>query len=140
MPQIRVTCEAYIVRDGQLLLGKRGKKAFGAGDWALPGGHMEFSERADECVIRELKEETGMRVTPADVELIAVTDHVKHNPGTHIVHLSFKVNIGTQEPQLLEPDRCQEWRWFRLNDLPVPIMNSHADILKTIASTKVYLS
>lgn len=54
--QIKIGCEAYITRKGKLLLGLR-KNTFGAGTWALPGGHLEFLERADECLSRELKEE-----------------------------------------------------------------------------------
>ncbi len=47
---IQVGCEAYILRNGKLLLGKRGKVA-GEGTWALPGGHLEYMERANEGII-----------------------------------------------------------------------------------------
>ena len=45
--------------DDLIILGKR-KNAHGDGEWAPPGGHLEFGETPIECAIRELKEETGL--------------------------------------------------------------------------------
>ncbi len=56
--KVLIGCEAYIVKNGQIFLGKRGN-VYGSGTWALPGGHLEHMERADECLARELKEEMG---------------------------------------------------------------------------------
>ena len=45
--------------DGKILLGKR-KGAHGAGEWSLPGGHLEFNESFERCCEREVMEETGI--------------------------------------------------------------------------------
>jgi len=133
-----IGCEAYIVRDGQLLLGLR-KAVFGAGTWALPGGHLEFMERADYTIARELREETGLRVDPAHAKLLAVTDSPSPDPGrqTHYIHLTFGFDVGHQDAQLLEPEACAEWRWWPINQLP-KLFPPHADIIANIQERLPY--
>jgi len=50
-----------IVKDNKVLLGKR-KNAHGEGDWAFPGGHLEMNETWEDCVKREVMEETGIEI------------------------------------------------------------------------------
>ena len=53
---------AVIVRDGQILLIKRGRGP-AIGQWSVPGGRVEFGETMREAVVREVVEETGLRVS-----------------------------------------------------------------------------
>ncbi|MEM3770350.1 MAG: NUDIX hydrolase, partial [Candidatus Bathyarchaeia archaeon] len=64
---------AIIICDGKILLEKR-KGEPGKGKWSVPGGLVELGERAEDAVIREVKEETGLDV--ADPELIDVVDNI----------------------------------------------------------------
>jgi 8-oxo-dGTP diphosphatase len=52
---------AIAVRDGALLLIRRGH-APSRGRWSLPGGRVEAGETAQEALIREMAEETGLTV------------------------------------------------------------------------------
>ena len=60
----RIPCVGAIVTDeaGRLLLIKRGHDPE-AGRWSLPGGRVEAGESDEQAVVRELREETGLRVT-----------------------------------------------------------------------------
>jgi 8-oxo-dGTP diphosphatase len=60
-----VPCVGAVVHDGQgrLLLVRRGH-APSAGLWSVPGGRVEAGESEVEAVVRELAEETGLRVRP----------------------------------------------------------------------------
>jgi mutator protein MutT len=55
--------------------------------WSLPGGRLEFGETVEQCLIREFKEETGLKI--AVKELLYVTDRFHKN--NHIVHILFLV-------------------------------------------------
>ena len=63
MPE--VPCVGAVVHDadGRLLLIRRGH-APSAGLWSVPGGRVEAGETEIEAVVREIAEETGLRVRP----------------------------------------------------------------------------
>ena len=60
-----VPCVGAVVHDerGRLLLVRRGH-APSAGLWSVPGGRVEAGESEAEAVVREVAEETGLRVRP----------------------------------------------------------------------------
>ena len=55
VPAVGVAC----FRGPDVLLIRRGTKPL-AGAWSIPGGKIEFGERAADAALRELKEETGL--------------------------------------------------------------------------------
>jgi 8-oxo-dGTP diphosphatase len=65
MPGPRIRCVGAIVTDsdGRLLLVKRGHEPE-MGRWSLPGGRVRPGESDPEAVVREVREETGLRVEP----------------------------------------------------------------------------
>jgi 8-oxo-dGTP diphosphatase len=60
----RVPCAGAVIKNeaGQLLMIKRRNEP-GAGLWSLPGGRIEPGETDQQAVVREVAEETGLRVT-----------------------------------------------------------------------------
>jgi 8-oxo-dGTP diphosphatase len=62
-----------VVRDRRVLLARRGKEPL-YGRWTVPGGTVELGETLEEAVVREMEEETGLRVEP--VEVLAVFDRI----------------------------------------------------------------
>ncbi|MBW2974765.1 NUDIX hydrolase [Candidatus Woesearchaeota archaeon] len=59
--KVRATVGAVIENDGKVLLVKRNCEPF-KGFWSLPDGHIDFGETAEQAVIREVKEETGLTI------------------------------------------------------------------------------
>lgn len=64
---MRLTTLCYIARDGCYLMLHRNKKAHdeNAGVWIGVGGHLEKDESPDDCIAREVREETGLMLTNA---------------------------------------------------------------------------
>jgi ADP-ribose pyrophosphatase YjhB (NUDIX family) len=56
-----VAIGAVVLRDGQLLLVRRGHGP-AAGEWSLPGGRVRLGEEVHEATVRETQEETGIDV------------------------------------------------------------------------------
>jgi 8-oxo-dGTP diphosphatase len=64
VPAPRIPCVGAIIKDeaGRLLLIQRGHEPE-TGRWSLPGGRIEPGESDEQAVVRETREETGLRVT-----------------------------------------------------------------------------
>lgn len=62
-----------VIRGGDVLLIRRGREPM-LGAWSLPGGLLEVGETTAEGVVREVFEETGVRVQP--VEIVATLDRI----------------------------------------------------------------
>ncbi|MCX5583443.1 NUDIX hydrolase [Streptomyces erythrochromogenes] len=112
----------YLERDGEVLLGLRHPdSAYAASTHHFLAGHCE-QESAVSCLVREAREEAGLVVDPADVDLVHLV-HVVDRPGARPrMQLVFRARRWLGEPQLLEPDRCVAWTWWPLDALPDPIV------------------
>lgn len=62
---MKMTTLCYIEKEGKYLMLHRVKKRhdINAGKWIGVGGHVENGETPEECLLREVKEETGLRLT-----------------------------------------------------------------------------
>jgi 8-oxo-dGTP diphosphatase len=68
---------AVIVDGERVVLVRRGAEPW-RGEWSLPGGAVEVGETLEACVVREIREETGLRVAVGPV--IEVFDRIAHDP------------------------------------------------------------
>ncbi|WP_284014381.1 NUDIX hydrolase [Halobaculum litoreum] len=81
---------SVVVRDGdRVLLGRRAVDPH-RGRWGTPGGNLEHDESPAVGAARELCEETGVRVAPADLTLFSVDHTVK--PDRSVVGIRFVVD------------------------------------------------
>ena len=71
-----------VVRDGQVLLIRRGKPPL-YGRWVVPGGTVELGETLEEALVREMEEETSLRVEP--IEVLTVFDRIERD-GERVVY------------------------------------------------------
>ena len=71
-----------VVREGRVLLIRRGKEPL-YGRWVVPGGTVELGETLEEALVREMEEETGLRVEP--LEVLTVFDRIERE-GERVVY------------------------------------------------------
>lgn len=112
----------------EVLLGKR-KSTHGAGDWSFPGGKIDGAERPMETAIRETEEEIGCRP-----EFVTKLDHWSFEDypelPNNFVTLYFTAQLAAgDEPRLMEPDKCEGWKWFNwFSGLPDPLFSGIAQL------------
>ena len=94
--------------DKNILLAKSPK--WNAG-WLVPGGHLEWGEKLEEAVVREVKEETNLSVT--DVEFLYIAENVlsPHSPKPkHFVFIDYCCKCTSKDVKLNE--ELSEYNWF----------------------------
>lgn len=131
----KVGVNVIVIKDNMILLGQR-KNTAGDGDWGLPGGHLEFGESAIEGAKRELLEETGLT---ADLEFSNVVNDALVDKSTHYIHLNFLASNVVGKPTLVEPEKCYEWKFFPLNDLPPNIFIGHSKIIPAFINKLIFV-
>jgi len=116
------TRAVILADDGQVLFIRRRDN----GNWALPSGGMELEETVFECMVREVREETGLEVHSATP--LAIYSGPKYDHTTDAGHpyqfifITFRVDQWDGE-LLTETEETIDARFFNLDDLPE--MNPH---------------
>jgi 8-oxo-dGTP diphosphatase len=104
----RVGIGVIVLKDGKVLLGKR-KGSHGEGEYAFPGGHLEYMESFEECAKREVREETGIEIDNIRFQLLY---NMKKYVPKHYVHINLLADYKSGEPRVLEPNKCDNWDFF----------------------------
>lgn len=92
------------------------------GYYGLPAGKVEINESLISGTIREAKEEIGVNIEEADLQLVHVT-HRKSNDDTLAwMDMYFETNKWTGKPFNAEPHKHSELAWLDPNNLPKNIV------------------
>ena len=115
---IGVGCGVFIYNEkGEVLLQKRSKKSKNeVGLWNKMGGAVEFGETIEEALKREAFEEVGVEID--DIEFLSYTDHILHDEKQHWLGMNFMACIKTGTPKNMEPEKQDEIRWFKFDEVP----------------------
>ncbi len=101
--------------EGKLFLMLRGKESQNErGKWEIPGGTVEFGERVEDAVKREIKEEFGIEIEV--LELFDVVNHLIHAEKQHWVSPAFICKIVKGKPKSMEPGKCEKFGWFSMEE------------------------
>ncbi|CAN5771944.1 NUDIX hydrolase [soil metagenome] len=127
---VRVGVGIMVLKDGKVLVGKR-RGSHGAGEYAWPGGHLEYMESIEECARREVMEETGMVIE--NVRFLRLLNLKQYAP-KHYIDIGMLADWKTGDPEVREPDKLESWEWREMNDLPEPLFGplpSYFEALQT---------
>lgn len=117
--QVRVGVGVILMRDNKILLGKR-KGSHGEGTYSVPGGHLEFGETVGACAKREVYEETGIVLTDPLFQG-GFTNDIFPEEGKHYATLFVVSKSSVGVAHNLEPEKCEGWYWYDLDELPSPL-------------------
>lgn len=132
--KIKIGIGVHVFHDGKILLGKR-KGAHAAGEWAGPGGHMEYGESFADAARREVREETGLEITNIRFQVLGnFTDW----PPDQYIHVGLVADAVGGAARLMEPDKCAGWEWFDLDRLPSPLLKTVEIFLKNLKTGQQY--
>ena len=107
----------------RILLIERGIEPY-KGMWALPGGFLRMDETAEQCAIRELREETGLSIS--HVTQIGAFSGIDRDPRERVVSIAFYALA--KKTEVKGGDDAKNAKWIALNALP-PLAFDHERIL-----------
>lgn len=126
-PRPAVTADCVVITkeaEPKVLLIQRGADPY-KGYWAFPGGFMNMDETTEQCAIRELEEETGLKVST--VRQIGAYSKVDRDPRGRTITVAYLAIID-KPAQVTGQDDAAKAEWFPLSALP-ELSFDHADIM-----------
>ena len=119
-----ITTLCYIEQDGKYLMLHRTKKKqdINGGKWIGVGGHLEEGESPEDCLVREVREETGLHVSrmkfnrtrffePSNTLMCNFTAYVDNAKALHINQEIDRCKWFTPEEARanIRPNSLAEW-------------------------------
>ena len=126
-PRPAVTADCVVITkeaEPKVLLIQRGADPY-KGYWAFPGGFMNMDETTEQCAIRELEEETGLKLTT--IKQIGAYSKVDRDPRGRTITVAYLAIID-KPAQVTGQDDATKAEWFPLSALP-ELAFDHADIM-----------
>lgn len=118
MKILLVAAVALIDADDRVLIAQRPQGKALAGLWEFPGGKMDPGERPEQCLIRELAEELGVRVKEECLAPLTFASYAYPE-----FHLLMPLWICRRWEGVVQPLEGQALKWVRpreLRDYPMP--------------------
>ncbi len=124
-PAVTTDCVVFTKEEEpKVLLIQRGNEPY-KGYWAFPGGFMNMEETAEECAVRELKEETGLTVK--QIQQIGAYSKVDRDPRGRTISIAY-LAIVDAPAAVSGMDDAAKAAWFPLTSLP-NLAFDHQDIM-----------
>ena len=108
----------FLERDGRVLLMRRRNTGFADGHYSAVAGHMDGGESVVAAAAREAREEVGIDVAPADLEVVGVMHCLGEDGRREYVLFFLVARRWDGQPVNLEPEKCDDLAWFPLGALP----------------------
>jgi 8-oxo-dGTP diphosphatase len=114
-----------VLRDasGAVLLHRRCNTGYMDGRYDLPSGHVERNEPLLHAAMRELQEETGISVREEALKLWHINQFNANNEDYY--NFFFVANDWDGKPSIMEADKCDDMRFFALDELPKMTAGTH---------------
>ena len=118
----RVAAYTLILQDQKLLLCRLTAVEKSVGSWTLPGGGIDFGEAPKDAAVREVYEETGLKVVVT--ELVTVDSNLFHNRDydMHSVSVIYRADIiggALRYETDGSTDRCEWFTQAEIKRLPL---------------------
>ncbi len=132
-PRPAVTADCIVMTredDPKVLLIERGHEPF-KGCWAFPGGFMNMDETTEQCAVRELEEETGLKIT--DIQQLGAYSKVDRDPRGRTITVAYLAFVDKPLPVKGQDDAAKA-QWFSVKELP-KLAFDHEEIMRDAIQT-----
>ncbi len=139
--RFKITPAVYLVlkKNGKMLLSRRYNTGHEDGNYSLVAGHLEGNESFRQAMTREAKEEADIILNPDDLKVVHIT-HKRKMAGddSERIDIFLTTDRWKGEPKNIEPDKCDDLKWFSINDFPENMVSYVRHALKQIEENRFY--
>lgn len=111
-----VPCVVVFNREGKVLLLRRARSKRNGGRWEIPGGSLKYGESPRKGALRELMEETGIKVSPLSLFPIDTFGFLYPEMGVEFIIPLYSTVVEDFKPEIRE-DEHDDWGWFTLEEV-----------------------
>jgi 8-oxo-dGTP diphosphatase len=111
-----VAVHLFLCRGRQVLLLRRYNTGYEDGNYSVIAGHLDGGEEVKAAAVREAWEEAGIRIDPADLEVVGVMH--RRSDRDERIDFFLAAHRWSGEVVNAEPHKCDHLGWFDRDDLP----------------------
>lgn len=116
MRKTRLMVYGIIENGNQILLLKRKDDDVDSpGEWEIPGGKVEFGEHPKEAVLREMKEETNLKLNIKELFEIGNLQYDKTDRKIHLLRFYYLFKTKEKYVKISEKEHT-EFKWVNKKD------------------------
>lgn len=139
--RFKITPAVYLVlkKNEKILLSRRYNTGHEDGNYSLVAGHLEGNESFRQAMAREAKEEVDIVLNPNDLKVAHIT-HKRKMIGYDSERIDIFLITDKWKGKLknMELNKCDNLKWFSMDDLPENIVSYVKHALKQIDENKFY--
>lgn len=110
-----VAVHVFLIEHDRVLLLRRAGTGWGDGQYSVIAGHLDGGEEVLAAAAREAREEAGIELDPAATTVVGV---MHRRSDDERIDFFVRTTAWLGEPRNLEPEKCDDLRWFPLDALP----------------------
>ncbi len=112
-----VPCVVIFNREGKVLLLKRARSKRNGGRWEVPGGSLRYGESPRRGALRELREETGFKLTPLDLRPVDTFGVIYPEMRVEFIIPLYTAVVDNGTDPVIRPEEHDDWGWFTIEQI-----------------------
>jgi len=133
---------SYLVytKENKILLLRRYNTGYKDGEYSLVAGHVDDGETFTDALIREAREESGLVITKNQVKVSHMMQRKSDFDGSQRIDVFLTVDYKTlnQDPENIEPHKCDDLSWFDIDNLPENVIPYIKVAINNIVNNNFY--
>lgn len=133
---VKLTVGLILINDNKVLLMRRCNTGYMDGMYALVSGHVEARESLKQAIVRESNEEVGIKIDLDKVDYVTMIRDGNDNEA--YINFFLVTNEYSGVPSICEPNKCDDLKWFDLDNLPVNMIPADRRALNNYFDKKYF--